>query len=632
MKMSYLTGWIKLLSALLFLAGCTAESPTESAITDPHSYSHPQEVRVTHLDLDVVVDFNNEILQGTALLTIEKVQRNARQLYLDVKDMDIHSVLISSDGAEEKVAKFTLGEEDSILGQPLIIDLNSNTRFVSISYSTHPGAEALQFLSEDLTHDKEAKFLLTQSQAINARTWVPIQDSPGIRFTYNATVKVPDGMMAVMSASNVQEVMPGGVYTFEMNQPIPAYLLALAAGRFVFRAVGPRTGIYAEPGVIDDAAWEFEEMEKMMRIAEGLYGTYKWERYDLIVLPPSFPFGGMENPRITFATPTVITGDRSLVALVAHELAHSWSGNLVTNATWNDFWLNEGFTVYFENRIMEELYSPAYARMLAQISYEDLNDEVESFWPNDSLDTRLAIDLTGRNPDDGVTSIAYDKGFFFLKLLEEKVGRAAFDKFINQYFEENAFQTMTTAQFVHYLRENLLNQFPGAEEEIQLSEWIYGTGIPENIPHHPSEKFKAVEDQVAAWIAGISPVKLTTEGWTAHEWQHFIRSLPDSMSVAQMSVLDSVFAFSANRNPEVQCIWYVKSVRNRYAAANPEIKSFLIKVGRRKFLEPIYKELVKTEEGKKFALEVYKEARSHYHPIAVHTMDVILGYQNHEPS
>ncbi|MEZ4772668.1 MAG: M1 family metallopeptidase [Bacteroidia bacterium] len=630
MKITYLAGWMKILPVVLWLAGCTIESPVEDEIADPHSYSRPYEARVTHLDLDIVVDFEKEILQGTALLTVEKVRRNAKELYLDVKDLDIHSVMISPDGTDEKIATYKLGENDSIMGQALMVELRQNTRYVSVVYSTKPGAEALQFLPKELTADKRSPFFLTQSQAINARTWVPVQDSPGIRFTYNATVKVPDGLMAVMSAKNPVEVMPGGVYSFEMKQPIPAYLLALAVGDFVFRPVGARTGIYAEPGVIDAAVWEFAEMEQMMTIAEELYGPYQWERYDLIVLPPSFPFGGMENPRMTFATPTVITGDRSLVALVAHEMAHSWSGNLVTNATWNDFWLNEGFTVYFENRIMEKLKGREYSEMLAQISYEDLEEEVEGLWPDDSLDTRLAIDLTGRNPDDGVGSIAYDKGYFFLRLIEENVGREAFDDFLKSYFAENAFQTMTTDHFVTILQQNLLSKYPDMEMKIELHDWVYGTGIPDNIPYQPSVRFKAVEDQVAAWIAGISPEKLTTTGWSSHEWQHFIRSMPDSLNISQMAALDSVFSLSKNTNPEIQCIWYVKSIHNQYTQAHPAIRAFLKKVGRRKFLEPIYKEMVKTEEGKKLALDIYQEARPNYHPIAVTSMDVILDYKNHE--
>lgn len=613
------------LVAWFFLWSCGNDTPQETHFEDPHSYARPAEARVSHLDLDIIVDFEAGILTGTSMLTIEK-SRSARELYLDTKEMDIEAVTISSDGKDEKVAKFELGEEDSILGAPLVIQLRQNTKFVSVVYKTRPGAEALQFLPKELTAGKKHPFLLTQSQAINARTWVPTQDSPGIRFTYNATVKVPEGLMAVMSANNPTEPAPGGVFTFEMPQPIPAYLLALAVGDFVFRPVGSRTGIYAEPSVIEDAAWEFAEMEEMMEVAEELYGPYQWGRYDLIVLPASFPFGGMENPRITFATPTILAGDRSLVALVAHELAHSWSGNLVTNATWNDFWLNEGFTVYFENRIMEEVKGREYSEMLAQISFEDLEEEVSDIG-FDSDDTKLAIDLVGRNPDDGMTSIAYDKGYFFLRLIEENVGRKAFDEFLRAYFADNSFRTMTTERFVEILRKDLLDNHPGAEEAIGVEGWIYGTGIPDNIPFEPSERFKLVEDQVHAWIAGISPDALSTDNWTSHEWLHFIRSLPDSVRADQLSELDNAFGFTQSKNAEVQCVWYVRSVKSEYHAADAAIRDFLVRVGRRKFLTPIYRAFIQTEEGKARALDIYQEARNNYHPIAINTIDDLLGWE-----
>jgi leukotriene-A4 hydrolase len=410
-----------------------------------------------------------------------------------------------------------------------------------------------------------------------------------------------------------------------MDQPIPAYLLALAVGDLEFASLGDRTGVYAESSMLEAAQYEFAEVEEMMAIAEGLYGPYQWERYDIIVLPPSFPFGGMENPRLTFATPTIIAGDRSLVSLVAHELAHSWSGNLVTNATWNDFWLNEGFTVYFENRIMEALKGQDYADMLAYISYQDLMSEVKEMKP-DNPDTRLALDLTGRNPDDGMTSIAYDKGFYFLRLIEETVGREAFDNFLFSYFQKHAFKTMNTETFREELIENLLSQFPDAEETIQVDQWIYETGVPENIPVVQSTRFEAVNDVLNSWIAGVDPSSLNTENWSSHEWLHFIRILPDSISSAQLAELDQAFDLTDRKNSEVQCAWYTQAIESKYEAAYPDIKSFLIAVGRRKFLLPLYKAMLKTEQGE-MAREIYQRARDNYHPISRTTIDDLLSWE-----
>lgn len=608
---------------VLIGTSCTPELEVELDVTDPHSYAQPAEARVTHLDLVITVNFDQEIISGTAVLEIEK-RSSVRTLHLDTKDLDIEAVMISSDSRNEKVAEYSLGSPDPELGSDLKISLDRNTKYVHIVYATRPGAEALQFLPPELTSG-DSPFLLTQSQSIFARTWVPIQDSPGIRFSYRATVQVPENLMAVMSGENPTEKRPGGIYEFNMPQPIPAYLLALAVGDIEFASLGPRSGVYAEPALLEAARFEFAEIEEMMDIAENLYGPYRWERYDIIVLPPSFPFGGMENPRLTFATPTILAGDRSLVSLIAHELAHSWSGNLVTNATWNDFWLNEGFTVYFENRIMEGLKGRPYSEMLAQISYEDLKAEVAEMGFKNK-DTRLALDLTGRHPDDGMTSIAYDKGYFFLRLIEETVGRDNFDAFLKSYFEKNAFKTMTTTAFLAQLEEQLLSKHPNASTTINVNEWVYSTGIPDNIPFIPSAKFQAVEQAVNSWIAGVAPNELETSDWSSHEWQHFIRSLPAQISVDKMAELDGIFAFTQSTNSEVQAMWYKRAIQVGYEPAYPKMKEFLNLVGRRKFLAPLYKAMMETEEGKAMAHEIYATARNHYHPIAVSSIDEILNW------
>ncbi len=613
-----------LLIVALIVAGCNASEP-QKATQDPHSFAQPSVAFVEHLDLTLKVDMRAEILTGEAIWQIGK-KRGAKEIIFDTKEMEIMDVQISTDGITPNDTEFRLGEENPILGRPLHVPLTPGTRFVHIHYKTTPGAEALQFLPPELTHQGTSPFLLTQSQAINARTWVPCQDSPGRRFSYNATVTVPEGLMALMSASNPTAIAENGVYEFVMDQPIPSYLLALAVGDVEFRSLGPNSGVYAEPTLIEKAAYEFGEVDSMIRIAEKLYGPYRWDRYDIIVLPPSFPFGGMENPRLTFATPTILAGDRSLISLIAHELAHSWSGNLVTNATWNDFWLNEGFTVYFENRIMEALKGKEYANMLAQISLGDLRSEVKDMGAG-SPETRLAIDLEGVNPDDGVTSIAYDKGFFFLKTIEQEVGRDAFDTFLANYFETHAFETMTTDEFVSILRDQLLSQHPGSEEEINVHEWVYGMGIPDNLPVPESDRFARVEEAVNGWIAGKSASELGSDSWTSHEWLHFIHSLPESVTSEELSRLDAAFDLTNSTNSEVQAAWYERAIRSDYQEAIPAIREFLCSVGRRKFLMPLYRAMKETEGWSKTGREIYTEARSTYHPISVISVDDLLSWE-----
>ena len=372
MMRSITTGFLGL---ALFIGGCGSKPQYETPLMkqDPHSYSRPSEAKVTHLRWTAHINFDSKIIDGTASWQIDQ-SAGADSIVLDTKDLDIKKITL--DG--KIPAQFQLGKKDPILGQSLAIAIKPETKTVDIQYQTSPGAEALQWLSPQQTAGKEQPFLFTQSQAILARSWVPCQDTPGMRFTYEADVTVPKNLIALMSASNPQQKNATGRYQFEMKQPISSYLLALAVGDLVFKPISDRSGVYAEKSLVDTAAWEFADLEKMIAGAEELYGPYRWERYDVLVLPPSFPFGGMENPRLTFATPTILSGDRSLTSLIAHELAHSWSGNLVTNATWNDFWLNEGFTVYFETRIMEKLYGADYSEMLASLNMQDLNDEIES--------------------------------------------------------------------------------------------------------------------------------------------------------------------------------------------------------------------------------------------------------------
>jgi leukotriene-A4 hydrolase len=597
------------------------EKPTLE-INDPHSYAQPAESVVKHLDWTATVDFKTKTIKAKATLTLENAA-GAKKLMLDTKALNIEKVTL---GDDDQPTTFEMGELDTNLGTSLTVAIKPETKKVNVYYTTSPDAEALQWLSPTQTADKKQPFLFTQSQAILARSWVPIQDSPGIRITYNATVTVPANLLALMSAANPTEKNNAGVYSFKMEQPIPAYLLALSVGDLEFRELGSRTGVYAEPSVIEAAAYEFGELEPMVAAAESLYGPYQWDRYDIVVLPPSFPFGGMENPRLTFATPTILAGDRSLTSLVAHELAHSWSGNLVTNATWNDFWLNEGFTVYFEQRIMEKLYGRDYSEMLAALSNQGLLEEIETMKAKGMADdSKLKLSLKGRNPDDGMTSIAYDKGYLFLRSQEELVGREKFDAFLKDYFTSNAFKVMTTEGFVQQLEEKLYKNNGLEMDKDKINAWIYQPGLPADAPVPTSDKFTKVDAQWAAYLGGTTASKLQTESWSSHEWLHFVRSIPADLSVEKMTALDKAFGFTKSGNSEVLCEWLVQSVRHQYEPAYSRLESFLVNTGRRKFLMPLYKELVLTEAGTTRAKSIYKKARPNYHFVATSSIDALLN-------
>lgn len=621
-----------LLAISILMTSCQDKSK-ESAETsqfiqakDIHSFSKPNEAVVNHLDWIAEINFDAKKIEATANYQI-KVSEGTNSITLDTKELDIKSI---EDGQTGQPLKYKIEKPIEHLGSALVIEVTSEISSISIDYSTSANAEALQWLSPVQTAGKKHPFLFTQSQAILARSWIPIQDSPGIRLSYSAQVQVPPGLLALMSAENPKVKNDSGLYTFNMKQKIPAYLMALAVGDLEFRSLGERTGVYAEPSMLDKSAYEFAETEDMIQVAESLYGPYRWERYDLLVLPPSFPFGGMENPRLTFATPTILAGDRSLTSLVAHELAHSWSGNLVTNATWDDFWLNEGFTVYFEQRIMEALYGRSYSEMLASLSLSDLKTEVDEMIRNGSADdTRLKLNLADRNPDDGVTSIAYDKGYNFLRLVEETVGRERFDVFLKKYFSDNAFGVMDTEGFIDYLQANLIASNNLDIKPEFYKSWIYEPGLPANHPVPTSDKFDKVEAAMNNWMQNENKENLISgfgsDTWSSHEWLHFVRQLPAGLSLDQMEKLDRAFGFTETGNSEVLAAWLEIVIANQYTPGYEKLEYFLINTGRRKFLSPLYKELINTENGKTMALGIYEKARPNYHYVSSNSIDAILG-------
>ena len=598
-------------------------APVVEAARDPHSFSRPDEVAVDHLKLDLTVDFDQRQLSGRASLRL--TDHTVDRLVLDTRDLTIKRVTLD-DGAE---TQFTLGNQGKLdfMGRPLEIRIQPGTKWVHVDYTTSPDAAALQWLSPEQTTAGKRPFLLTQSQAILARTWVPIQDTPGVRMTYEATVRVPKDLLALMSAENPTQRNDQGVYHFRMPQRIPSYLLALAVGDLEFRPLGPRSGVYAEPNVVEQAAWELADTPKMIDAAEKLYGPYRWGRYDVLILPSSFPFGGMENPRLTFATPTILARDRSLVSLIAHELAHSWSGNQVTNATWNDFWLNEGFTTYVEGRIMEALYGKEYADMLAVLGRGDLEETFEELGGPTGPDTRLRLELAGRDPDEGMSDIAYEKGKLFLTTLEQAVGRQRFDKFLRGYFDTFAFQPMDSARFVDYLRKNLLGGDEAKLRELKIQEWVYEPGLPSNAVEVRSTAFEKVDQAVASIGQGTPASQIQTQGWTTHHWLHFLRNLPAPLNVQTMAQLDEAFKLSASNNSEILHAWLLLSIQSRYEPAYPALERFLTGMGRRKFLQPLYTELAKTPEGTEMALRIYKKARPGYHSVSRQTVDEILDWR-----
>ncbi|WP_434026379.1 M1 family metallopeptidase [[Pseudomonas] boreopolis] len=591
---------------------------------DESSYAEPDKAVIKDLALDLKIDFDKKEIAGTATYTLDWKDRSATQLVLDTRDLAIESVQGDDGKGALAPLQYALAPADKVFGSKLTIEAPNRPAKLQIAYRTSPDASGLQWLEPSMTEGKKLPFMFSQSQAIHARSWVPLQDTPSVRFTYSAHVTSRPDVMVLMSANSDPDAARDGDYSFKMEHPIPSYLLAIAAGDLVFKPISARSGVWAEPAMADKAAKEFEDTEKMIGAAEQLYGPYRWGRYDMLVLPPSFPFGGMENPTLTFATPTVIVGDKSLVSLVAHELAHSWSGNLVTNASWKDIWLNEGFTTYVQGRITEALYGQEMAEMEREIDQTDLLAEVKDMSPADQA---LALPpLTERDPDEALSSVAYVKGAWFLQFLEQRFGRETFDPFLRGWFDDHAFQSATTDQFVDYLKKHLLPKSPNAVTPAELDAWLNQPGIPAFAQKARSRGFAIVDTARIAWSgSGTLPSSQVTGEWVTQQWVHFLSGMGATLKPEQLKQLDAAYHFTGTPNGEIAMRWYPLAIRSGYTEVWPAAGEFIERVGRRKLILPVYAELVKTPEGLAFAKQAFAKARPGYHPITTASVEEMLA-------
>ena len=631
---------IRLFVASVMLAGPVAAAvatgdlaPIQSGL-DYHSFANVDQFRVTRLELDLRVDSTNKVVYGAVGLAIKRLDPQATELVLDTRDLDVTDVSEKAQdvlGATSKTETtwvsrpFHFERKDPILGQALVIDLppsKRGTESIKIDYETTEASSALQWLTEKQTA-RHKPFLYTESEPIGARTWIPLQDTPQVRATYKAKVYTGDRLRAVMSAENDPKAKPGvaDAYIFVMPQAVPSYLIALAVGDLEFQETGPRTGVYAEKSMIKAAAKEFADTESMIQANEKMFGPYRWSRYDILVMPPSFPEGGMENPRLSFITPTVIVGDKSLVSVIAHELAHSWAGNLVGNATWRDFWLNEGFTDYMESRIMTAVYGEPRASMEAVLGLKSLQADLAKLKPADQI---LAIDLRDRDPGEGFTNIPYEKGRLFLNYLDAKFGRERFDAFLRGYFDHFAFKSINSEQFIAYLQENLLDRFPGIVTRAEVNAWILSPGLPADAVLPVTTLFQPVDAARDAWLAGKLPAKKIGMDWVAQQWLYFLDGMP-TLAAAQLADLDKAFGLSKSPNAEIGHSWFELVILDNYQPDFPSLEEYLKTIGRLKLIQPLYESLMKTPAGTEVAKRVFAKARPGYHPETVKAIEAIVA-------
>lgn len=585
-------------------------------IQDPHSFCDTQQGRICHVDFEFEVDFACRTLSGTGVYHLENPAKGS--LFLDTRGLHVKRVF-----AGNAELKWSLDQDDEVKGTRLHISNPDGLNRIGIEFSTAPTASALGWLDPPQTAGGKYPFMLSQCQAIHARSMIPCQDSPSVRFTYTAKVKVAAPLTAVMSAERTDVRREGdfNICQFRMPQAIPSYLFALAVGHIASERVGKRCTVFAEPEMLAAAAWEFAETDKLIEEAEKLFGPYLWETFDLLVLPPSFPYGGMENPRLTFLTPTLVVGDRSMVNVVAHELAHSWTGNLVTNATWEDFWLNEGWTVFAERRIQEVTEGVECAQLHAAVRRKSMLEDMHQFGM-ESTPTRLKFSQQGIDPDEVFSTIPYEKGCSFLARVEKYTGRERFDQFIRDYIQTFQFKSLTTDDFLAFLRKS----FPDIDKHIDIKKWVFEPGFPSDALEPSSPLLDRIYECVKNYQeTGTLPTSQEVASWVPSQVEVFLKAMPKQIPAKDCAALRELLGLEKSRNNNHLAEYFVIAIRSGFEPVLPQVEQMVSRVGRMLYLKPVYRALAETPWSKPHAERLFSTYRHAYHPIAVSALERVLA-------
>jgi leukotriene-A4 hydrolase len=597
-------------------------------MTTDGSQSNAHQVVVKHLDWQALVEFESCSLSGTAKYTFERVDPKAKTLCLDTDHLLIDGVTDKDDNPIP-FTLYPLGKKPH-LGSMLEISLPSESNVVSIHYRTTDESSALQWLPPSQTAGKKHPYLFTQCQAIHARSLVPCQDRPGVKMTWSASVTVPLWATCVMSALSTGTHSTQEYKTCDWNQPVPvsSYLIAMAVGDIAKIEISPRCAIWSEPSMVKAVAYEFAQTEEFLKDAETLAGIdYVWGRYDLLCLPPSFPYGGMENPCLTFVTPTLLAGDRSLADVVAHEIAHSWTGNLVTNATWEHFWLNEGWTTWFQRKIMAWTnHDDLFIDFDATGGWKDLKDSVDLL--PDKYTSLIPV-LKDEDPDDAFSSVPYEKGFNLLYALEKRVGTPEFEAFFKAYLKTFAYKTVTSEEFKDFFETHFEGN-PGIAD-FDWDAWYHKPGMPPETPDFDRTHAEASENLAKQWIAfdreaGPLP-KEDLSIWSSNQITCFLDALlleETPLKIATLQAMSKEYGFAESRNSEILFRYCELAVKAGDESVLPVAIRFITTQGRMKFVRPLYRSLYHSSMGKKLAVDTFLKNKDFYHPICAKMIAVDL--------
>ncbi|XP_014207128.1 leukotriene A-4 hydrolase [Copidosoma floridanum] len=604
------------------LLSTSIDSLTEMALspTDPNSFSRPDLAVVTHIHLNVKVNFTRKMFEGSVILDVEK-KGDTNVLILDVRGLVILSITNIFDGSRldyciEKGVDY--GSKLSVeLPDDPIIDDGKISYKIKIDYRTSQDSTAIQWLNPEQTAGGKHPYLFSQCEAIHARSMLPCQDTPFVKSTYTAEITAPAELNVLMSAIkekiiDVDKALK--IHRFHQPVPIPSYLIAIAAGALVSKQIGPRTRVWTEKELLDKGAYEFEETEKMLKTAEDICGPYVWGVYDLLILPPSFPFGGMENPCLTFVTPTLLAGDRSLANVVAHEISHSWTGNLVTNMNFEHFWLNEGFTVFVERKILGRMYDDKVRHFAALMGVQSLKTALITLGDKNPL-TNLVTNLIGIDPDDAFSVVPYEKGHIFLFYLEQLLGGPdVFEPFLRSYLEEFKYKSLSTTQWKEYLFKYFSDKVE-VLDKVDWNAWFNEPGLPPVIPKYDTTLAQEYLDLAAKWLAD-KPIsefsKSDIENWTSNQKEAFLAELVlnnKSLSLDQVKSMSELYRFDSRQNSEIRFNWLRLCLKSRWEEKVSEALDFATSQGRLKFVRPLFQDIYAWEEMRQRAIDVYNEKK-----------------------
>ena len=600
-----------------------------------NTFSNYDIISQTNINVHFIVDFDNKKVDGEVTISFKALE-DGEVIILDTKSLIIKT--IKDNTGNELDFKLDNYYRLESHGVPLKIykEYSKDDTFdITIEYSTTKDCMAIDWLEPEQTSGGKYPFMYSQCQSILCREMLPIQDTPAVKMPVQISITVPEELIGLAAGLFVEEINNGNNKTFiyALDIPIPSYLIAIAAGDIGSQNVSERCTIYAEKTVVEKAAWEFSDTEKFLKIAENYIGEYVWEQYNILVLPPSFPFGGMENPTLTFLTPSLIAGDKSLVSVVAHEISHSWTGNLVTNENWPDFWLNEGFTMFIERKILSSHKDKDMAKLDAMVGLSNLKADIIAFGESKSFSS-LEPNLLGRNPDDAFNKVPYEKGFNLLYYLENKVNSdEIFQKFMRSYidkFKKGVVKYMDFRTFFETFIKNNVKDWEKILNDIDWDTWVFAPGFPP-VENDFSNKYA---DEVDQAVKDFYENKLsddfvkTFKDWFTLLKQNFLNKIKESdieLSETQLEYLNEKLELIQGKyNVEVSCSYYLTVLYHGTLSTKFEesLVDFLGKHGRINYIRPLFSALAR--RNKELAIKTLDKYRNFYHSIIIKYIEIDL--------